>query len=275
MRCAAQRARGCYRTVTDGAAACSFPVGYDVDGDDDDDDSDEEDSDEDEEDEPRAGKKSGACSIRQSCAVEASAPMLLRHTHALRVALTGVVIKELPAGADDDEEEEEEEEEEAPPARGKPNPADHSKNFLPLDAKKRPAAAPAATPPAKKAAPAPAASPAAAAKPAPSPAGAANGKLGSQFSDGPAGTLGARKFDNGRTRPAESLLSLLLPTLTHPFCLCSGDRQPGCRQARRQGGAHGQAVRRSCSGAAVRCPRFADSLLRLRALCFLAPAACR
>lgn len=46
-------------TVTHSLAACSFPVGYDVDGDDDD--SDEEDSDEDEEDEPRAGKKSGAC----------------------------------------------------------------------------------------------------------------------------------------------------------------------------------------------------------------------
>ena len=123
-----------------------------------------------------------------------------------------MIIKELPEGADgdedeeeDDDDEEDEEEEEAVPAkplaRGKPNAADSSKNFLPLDAKadakKRPAAAPAATPPAKKAAPAPAASPAAAAKPDASPAGAANGKVGSQFSDGPAGTLGARKFDNG------------------------------------------------------------------------------
>ena len=123
-----------------------------------------------------------------------------------------MVIKELPAagGDDDDEDEEDEEDEEdsedeAPPAsagRGKPNPADHAKNFLPLsgDGKKRPAAAPtAATPPAKKAAPspAPAASPAAS-KPAASPAaGAAGGKMGSQFSDGPAGTLGSRKFDNG------------------------------------------------------------------------------
>ena len=121
------------------------------------------------------------------------------------------MIKELPAGAggaddedEEDEEDEEDSEEEAPPAsagRGKPNPADHAKNFLPLsgDAKKRPAAAPTATPPAKKAAPspAPAASPAVA-KPAASPAaGAANGKMGSQFSDGPAGTLGSRKFDNG------------------------------------------------------------------------------
>ena len=131
--------------------------------------------------------------------------------------LSGVVIKELPAGADEDEEEEEEEEEKAaPPARGKPNAADASKNFLPLDAKKRPAAAPAATPPAKKAAPAPAALPAAAAKPAPSPAGAANGKLGSQFSDGPAGTLGARKFDNGRTRPLDCHHCLMLPALTRP-----------------------------------------------------------
>ncbi len=129
--------------------------------------------------------------------------------------LSGVVIKELPAGADDDEEEEEEEEEKAAPARGKPNAADASKNFLPLDAKKRPAAAPAATPPAKKAAPAPAASPAAAAaKPEPSPAGAANGKLGSQFSDGPAGTLGARKFDNGRTCPLDCHHCLMLPALT-------------------------------------------------------------
>ena len=119
----------------------------------------------------------------------------------------GVVIKELPAGAGDDEDEEDEEDEEeseddAPPAsagRGKPNPADHAKNFLPLSGdKKRPAAAPTtATPPAKKAAPspAPAAAPAAAAKPAASPAAA--GKVGSQFSDGPAGTLGSRKFDNG------------------------------------------------------------------------------
>jgi hypothetical protein len=102
--------------------------------------------------------------------------------------LAGVVIKEL---SDDDEEEEEEEEEAAPAARGKGKPAadDHTKNFLPLDGKKRAAPA-AAAPPAKKAASAAAPAPAAA-------AAKAGAKPGSQFADGPAGSLGSRKFDNG------------------------------------------------------------------------------
>lgn len=74
-------------TVTHGLAACSFPVGYDVDGDDDD--SDEEDSDEDEEDEPRAGKKSGACerapAVRSG---ETSAPCASSaYSRAARVAI--------------------------------------------------------------------------------------------------------------------------------------------------------------------------------------------
>jgi hypothetical protein len=124
-----------------------------------------------------------------------------------------VVIKELGDDEDEeDEEEEEEEEEEAVPvaaARGKGaakgGAADHTKDFLSLsgDGKKRgAAAAPAAAPPAKKAAAAPAAAAKPAAKPAaaaaPSPAAAAKaGKPGSQFADGPAGSLGSRKFDNG------------------------------------------------------------------------------
>ena len=105
-------------------------------------------------------------------------------------------------GDEEDEEEEDEEEEEAPAApvaaaRGKGNAADHTKDFLSLsgEGKKRaaPAAAPAAVPPAKKAAPAPAAKAA-----APAPAQPAKlTKPGSQFADGPAGSLGSRKFDNG------------------------------------------------------------------------------
>ena len=218
MRCTRRGGCGSRAPVTH-AAGRSFPVGYDVDADDDDEeDSDEEDSDEDEEEDGlRPRKKSGACAAAPPCAEQAARPqtdstLFIPCAHAspgMRPASprAGVVIKELPAGAggDDDEEDEEDEEEsedDAPPAaagRGKPNPADHAKNFLPLSGdKKRPAAAPTtATPPAKKAAPspAPAAAPAAAAKPAASPAAA--GKVGSQFSDGPAGTLGSRKFDNG------------------------------------------------------------------------------